>query len=208
MPVRLTLRSNKSFSPFREMLKWLIEAPGGDSVLLCSGYIWEPLSGYKVLDDDLLTCLTNGCSSGHIVTVAGKLDNEMWKDFYRNFVQRLRFSGLKLDSYVAPKHNWHAKIAMRLSNNKPIAAIIGSSNLTGPAYRRNWQNWNFEGDVLIWKSNPELDEHFRTPFETHTRFGDIQLLLDPSITQPDEEEQMIALYKDVMNSELEEYQGE
>lgn len=98
MPVRLTLRSNKDFSPFREMLRWLIEAPVGDSVLLCSGYIWEPASGYKILDDELLVSIKKGCASGRIITVAGKLEQDMWRDFYRNFVRRLRRSGVSSES--------------------------------------------------------------------------------------------------------------
>jgi hypothetical protein len=205
MPVRLTLRSNKDFSPFREMLKWLIEAPVGDSMLLCSGYIWEPRWGYRVLDDELLVSIKKGCTSGKIVTVAGKLENEMWRDFYGNFVHRLRSSGVSLESYVAPEHNWHAKIAMRLKEDVPVAAIVGSSNLTGPAYRLDPENWNFEGDVLIWKPDPALDTYFRRPFRTQSQLGDIHLILDPSVRQPDEEAQMIALFKDVMHSELSEF---
>lgn len=106
---------------------------------------------------------------------------------------------------MAQRHNWHAKIAMRLDDEVPVAAIIGSSNLTGPAYRRNWENWNFEGDVLIWRSDPTLDSYFRSPFQTPSRFGDIHLVLDPGVRQPDEEAQMIALFKDVMHSELAEF---
>lgn len=205
MPVRLTLRSNKDFSPFREMLLWLIEAPIGDSMLLCSGYIWEPVSGYKVLDDGLLDSLKRGCVSGKIITVAGKLEQDRWRNFYRNFVSRIKNSGLSVTPYVAEKHNWHAKIAMRLQGNVPVAAIIGSSNLTGPAYRKDWKNWNFEGDVLIWGNHPILDKYFRRPFNSPSRYGDIQLILDPYVEQPNEEDQMLALFKDVMHSELEDF---
>ena len=205
MPVRLTLRSNKDFSPFREMLLWLIEAPIGGSVLLCSGYIWEPASGYKILDDELLDSLRRGCASGKIITVAGKLEQDMWRDFYRNFVSRIKSSGLSITPYIAEKYNWHAKVAMRLKDNAPVAAIIGSSNLTGPAYRMDWKNWNFEGDVLIWGNDPALDGYFRRSFKTQSRHGDIQLILDPQIEQPDEDEQMRALFKDIMQGELEDF---
>src|SRR5690348_2306421 len=41
MPVRVTLRTKKEFSPFRTLLRKLIELPDGDSVILCSGYIQE-----------------------------------------------------------------------------------------------------------------------------------------------------------------------
>ncbi|RME56753.1 hypothetical protein D6779_10040, partial [Candidatus Parcubacteria bacterium] len=65
-----------------------------------------------------------------IITVAGKLDG-FWLEHYQNFVRRLRQAGLQVKAYVAPRKNWHAKIAIRIRNEQPIAAIIGSSNLTG-----------------------------------------------------------------------------
>ena len=74
----------------------------------------------------------------------------------------------------------------------------------------DWRNWNFEGDVLIWGSDPTLDGYFRQSFRAQTRniqagYGDIHLILDPQVEQPSEEEQMRALFKDVMHSELKDF---
>jgi hypothetical protein len=105
------------------MLKWLIEAPVGDSVLLCSGYIWEPTTGYRILDDELLDSINAGCAAGQITTVAAKLDQKMWRDFYENFVRRLKSSGLSVQAFVAHERNWHAEIAMRLKDNVQILIV-------------------------------------------------------------------------------------
>ena len=205
MPVRLTLRSNKDFSPFRELLTWLIEAPIGDSIILCSGYIWEPETGYRILDDQLLDTIKRGCSQGEVTTIGGKFEQEMWLEYYNNFVDRLVAAGLIVKPYIAPRHNWHAKIAIRLEKNVPIAAIVGSSNLTGPACRKDWSRWNFEGDVLIWKNDPILDSHFRRPFNPSPKFGDMQLIFDPRAEQPNEQEQLNALHVDVLHGGLEKF---
>ena len=48
---------------------------------------------------------------------------------------------------------WHAKIAVILNENDsgddPISAIVGSSNLTRPAYGE-YGSWNHECDVVLW----------------------------------------------------------
>jgi hypothetical protein len=198
MPVRITLRSRRDFSPFREMLKRLIESPEGDSLVLCSGYIWEPATGYKVSDDELLDTLQRGCSQGEITTIAGKLD-EQWIEYYRNFVRRLKNANLNVTPYFAPKRNWHAKIAIRLKEYKPIAAIIGSSNLTGPAYGENKRTWNFEGDVLIWSNSRTMNSYFKKPLHVDMPFGDLQLVLDPRTRQPNELQQLESIYKDTLS---------
>lgn len=175
-------------------------------MVLCSGYIWEPgeegPTKYRVLDDDLLDVIKKGCADGIVVTVAGMLYDPKWEDFYRNFVLRLNRAGIRVQSYVAPRRNWHAKIAIRLCKDKPIAALIGSSNLTGPAYRQNWSRWNFESDVLIWPSNPELDVYFRGSKSNGGYTGGLDLILDPSVSQLTEQQQIQELYDDVITSDL------
>ncbi|MCS6880723.1 MAG: phospholipase D-like domain-containing protein [Oscillochloridaceae bacterium] len=148
------------------MLHRLILLRDADDLVLCSGYIWEPAAGYKykILDDKLLDVLLRGCKGKRIITIAGKLDKQ-WLDHYKNFVRRLRQKDLYVKPYLAPKRNWHAKIAIRLKQGKPIAAIIGSSNLTGPAYSENGYSWNFECDVLIWENSSRLNQLFKQPFE-------------------------------------------
>lgn len=206
MPIRITLRTTKEFSPFRVMLQRLIALPDTDSLILCSGYIWEPELGYydySILDDELLTALEIGCQRSEVVTIAGKLEG-FWLDYYKRFVRRLRGAGLSIKPLVAQRKNWHAKVAIRLKGDTPVAAIIGSSNLTGPAYGIDRPRWNFESDVLIWCNSPRLNAYFREAYGAELAFGDMQLILDPDVRQLNEEQQLLGIHRDAMGSNLEE----
>lgn len=203
MPLRIALRISPDHSPFRDMLRALILSPAGDTTVLCSGYIWQPNRGYNVLDDQLLDALTQGCGGkGHIITVAGKLEQHEWRNYYTNFVTKLRQSCLSVTAYEAPKRNWHAKIAMRLDQDLPVACIVGSSNLTGPAYGIGRRSWNFEGDVLIWNADPALTQYFSRFDSLTPGLGVFDLILNPETHQPDETKQMMAIYKDIFQQEL------
>jgi len=112
MPLLITLRRDVDSSPFRRQLERICTVPGGCSLILCSGYIWEPDSGYSVLGDDLLTYINSGVKQNNIITIAGKLQSGgyvNWLQHYRNFVSRLLNAGLQVTAYIAPKRNWHAK---------------------------------------------------------------------------------------------------
>jgi hypothetical protein len=157
--------------------------------------------------DDLEADLIAGCRTGVLVTVAGKLENRQYENFYRNFVNRLSTAGVTVQAWVAPRRNWHAKIALRLEAEQPLAAIVGSSNLTRPALGEGVYRWNFEGDVMIWPQDKGI-EHWLTDFEPEMRRDAIEmrLVLDPSIQQPDEAGQLKHLYADIMHSGLERFQ--
>lgn len=210
MPVRITLRTDNSYSPFKEMLKLLINCPLGDSLLLCSGYIQEDLWDYRILEEDLLDNIKTGCSKGVLITVAGKLTSNDWKKAYINFIEHIKKADIKIYPCISPKLNWHAKIAMRLATTsttekkRPIAGLLGSSNLTKPAWDESeTPYWNFEGDVLIWPSNDELDIHFGHDFKPKVPYGDMRLVLDEKIEQYSEKEQLAQLYKHITESGLE-----
>jgi len=203
MPVKIVFRKRKNFSPFRRILNLLLTAPIGDSVVLCSGYVWQPSnpSHYNILDDELRRAIMSGCNRGKVITVAGKFNPEYYRTFYKNFINDLKSRGIKVKAYYARQKNWHAKVALRLNNGRPVAAIIGSSNLTRPAYGENWRNWNYEADVLIWVPGI-LTDYFRNddiPLEP----GKMELILDPKIDQPSEKLQLQSIYKDIIESNLE-----
>jgi hypothetical protein len=201
LPLKITLRKDKKSSPFRQMLNMLLQSPAGDSAILCSGYIWQPAGNcYNILDDGLRSAIVSGCSGGTLTTVAGKFSYSYYKDYYRRFIRDLRSNGVNVDPYYAPKKNWHAKIAVRMSGNRPVAALVGSSNLTGPAYGVN-RNWNFEADVLIWTEEGKQTEFFRDD-GLNQDLGKFEAILDPGFTQLDEKDQLMGIYKDVMDAEL------
>lgn len=203
MPVRITLRIDENYSPFRDMLKFLINSPLGDSLLICSGYIQEGLWNFNILKEDLLDAIKDGCSQGEVITVAGKLSDPQWKNSYINFIRGLEKAGIKVTPCIAPELNWHAKIAMRLagSPHEPIAALIGSSNLTRPSWAQSKDlSWNFEGDVLLWIDVDELNSHFGSQYQPRVRFGDLRLVLDERVPQHNEKEQLRLLYDHIRHS--------
>jgi hypothetical protein len=216
MPLLITLRRDTRSSPFRRQLQRLCAIPGGHDLLLCSGYIYEPDSGYSVLADELGKAISGGIGKNVVTTIAGKLAKGGYIDWlanYRNFVNRLRGLGVSVTAYVAPERNWHAKIAIRLDGRgAPLAAIVGSSNLTAPAYRERQHNWNYECDVTIWKRSPQLDQHFRAQTgDVGDPFEEISTILDAEVRQPDEQARMTALLQDIRRDEqdfvlLEEYE--
>lgn len=202
MPIKITLRTGSAQSPYRRLLEKLLTSPVGDSALLCSGYIWQPDKGdYNVLDDGLRSTILAGCASGRLTTVAGKFHPDRYREYYRNFVSDLRSNGLKVLAFEAPKKNWHAKIAIRLSGGNPVAALIGSSNLTGPAYGEGRKNWNYECDVLIWKPSKSANAHFLED-GLNLPFGHFETILAPDVNQLDEAGQLQAIHSDIINSGL------
>jgi hypothetical protein len=120
-----------------------------------------------------------------------------WFQYYRNFVGALAAAGVRVDAFVAPRLNWHAKVAVRLDNGgMAAAAIVGSSNLTGPAYRESGGNWNYECDVTLWRSELSLDAHFRVPPPSDP-FEQMIAVLDPNVDQRDEAERLRMLLHDL-----------
>lgn len=202
MPIKIALRTGVGLSPFRRLLLHMLHPSTGDSALICSGYIWEPKGGkYQVLADNLLKSITLGCPNG-VITVAGKLGGGRYRDFYTNFVSRISAAS-SITAYTSPLDNWHAKIAIRLRNGVPVAGIIGSSNLTGPAYGENrpptpyTPGWNYEADTLIWVGERRLNKHFNG-ITFDMPFGFIDAVINPRVQQLSEGEQLQRLYDHIM----------
>jgi hypothetical protein len=205
MPIKITLRKDRHQSPFRQLLNMLLTSPYGDSAIICSGYIWQPSSGsYKVLDDGLRNIIKRGCRKKGVTTVAGMFRPNYFQNYYRNFITDLRANGVQVSAYTVPRKNWHAKIAIRMCGDKPVAALIGSSNLTGPAYGINRTNWNYEADVLIWIPHNKHNSYFRDDGMDNSK-GKIEAILDPDFRQMTEKEQLHEIYNDVMQEELKEF---
>lgn len=197
MGMSITLRTNSHVSHFRRNLLKLIRLPSTDRLLLCSGYISEG-NYYSILDDELFRAIVHGCNE--VTTIAGMFSNYLgsWEQRYDTFVERLRQSGLAIKSFKIKGGNWHAKIALKLNGDKPIAGLLGSSNLTGPAYRENRGRFNHEVDILIWENTPSTNKYFRMDMiekNDMNPLGPIDAILNQDIKQPDENERLMAIYK-------------
>ena len=161
------VQEGRDVSPFR-ICSSDISLPGGRHLLLCSGYVQEDLWKYDVTKDiGLLEAISVGCKGGgSVVIIAGQNANDDWRKAHECFVMRLEQKAA-LDGFSVRKRRtsesakWHAKIAMKLTceenqmtsytNAKPMAAIIGSSNLTRPACQAPAKGlFNHECDVVLW----------------------------------------------------------
>jgi len=222
MGFTIILRRSGNLSYFRRFLSKMISIPNTNRFLLCSGYVSES-SFYSTLDDQLLNDITTFCSNpnSELITIAGRfgykmgsvnLHNSKAESRYKRFVAKIKRNGITPKAYIAPNKNWHAKIAMILKDENPIACIIGSSNLTQPAYSENLQNdeFSYECDVVIWKQTNFLDKHFQLFTENEMKidkndpFSPIHLLINTKLDQPNELKRLKALYKEIMSEGLEE----
>ena len=196
MGLLIFLRTDHKISHFRRNLMRLISAPNSNRLLLCSGYVSEG-KRYSVLDDGLLNAIRT--ANVQVTTVAGMFRYNAWKNRYDNFVKKLKNNHVPTTSGKLLS-NWHAKVAMKLSGKTPVAGLIGSSNLTRPAYGQGYKRFNYEADVLIWTNNPINDKHFRTELEDWVSdpLGPMDSVLNDKIKQADEETRLKALYNRIM----------
>lgn len=207
MPVRIILRTENASSPFRTHLLRMLNPKLGDGLLICSGYIWETNTGYSILSDSLLDAIRRGCKSGGVITVAGKLGAYRYSEYYRNFVHRLR-PEVPTTAFRLTDDNWHAKVAIRTRQGVPVAGIVGSSNLTAPAYAlnrkgspHNRSGWNYEADVVLWSPSRTASRLLRATepdTEAAPGFGVIDTRLVPGLPQLSEAAQLKRIYDRVL----------
>jgi hypothetical protein len=100
---------------------------------------------------------------------------------------------------VSKSGRWHAKVALAVVSGSPVAGIVGSSNLTGPAYGVDRRVFNNETDVVLWTSVVGRD-HFLPvladldlPAEEYI-VGDIS----DELPQPSEQERLDTLLADLL----------
>lgn len=187
----------------------MTEIPRTNRLLLCSGYISE--GNYSTLmhppHTSFIDAIHKGCSGegSEVVTIAGRFFGP-WGSrpamMYEQFVRRLRSHGIKVTPHAAPRRNWHARVAMKLKDETPIAAIIGSSNLTQPAFREDYSGYNHECDVVLWRNDPALDKYFGKEIVRSRRsddpFSPIEVIFNRETGQPDEGQRLEALYREIM----------
>lgn len=200
-------RRERGRNPFRAFLQSLLEWQTCDELVLASGYVWESAApnGYRVSDDDVAACLTRG-SHRRVVTIGGmhkKIGGWFGADYrqhYLDFVKALRANGIPIEPKVSKSGRWHAKVAIGLQGGTPVAGIVGSSNLTGPAYGIDRRNFNNEADVVLW-TTPEARSRFLSVL------GDLDLppedfivgSVDPEFRQPTEQQRLDAVLADLLN---------
>ena len=142
MGLWITLRKNNEQSYFQDNLVRMIsnqDEIDGNRIILASGYFSEdPQPKYSILDDKLLPAIRDNGNVTKIDVIGTKGSRQT----FNRFCEKLQVeSGKPVIKRKPTSSNWHAKIAMKLQSTEtvdlPVCAIIGSSNLTRPAYGIN-----------------------------------------------------------------------
>ena len=179
MGLWITLRRDRETSFFRQhLLNMASEQIRGDCLILASGYFQEdPNRDYSILGDRLLEKIQNNNKIKVIQAIGAKGSPAPFNVFCDKL--DANWDGTLIRKKTKG-NNWHAKIAMKLEsgvNNSngvekiPVCAIIGSSNLTRPAFGISTDipanvtsslRFNYECDVLIfsngWFDNNTADD--------------------------------------------------
>ncbi|BCC56114.1 hypothetical protein FO499_21235 [Bacillus anthracis] len=187
MKIAVLLRKTETSSLFRKALL-KISAIKGEELYLCSGTLTQITNdpmflkyvshGFKGIKGSKIITLgmrsmgdcKHGVTFGSCLATRSGYCNACK---YLQFVTDLRTHGsasgiFTVNAYREVQDKWHAKVAIKVKDGEPIAAIIGSSNLTIPAYGEKcscasgkshcpihyWSKKNnrfpFECDVLFW----------------------------------------------------------
>lgn len=191
LKIGVLLRQTDTNSLFRKALL-KISAIEGEELYLCSGTLTQitkdPIflnhvsKGFKGMTDPKIITLGMRAGKGeclHGVPIGSCLRTRTGycnACKYQLFVNDLRAHGSSpasaslytVEAFREIQDKWHAKIAIKVKDGEPIAAIVGSSNLTIPAYAEkcscsssasscSLHSWSkatrtfpFECDVLFW----------------------------------------------------------
>lgn len=152
MGLAIFLRKRLSPNYFRELLIDSLKTGLGNEVLLCSGFFQEKKYGnyFSVSTEGSFSTLLK---KHNIKLKTVGIHNDSWLADYKNFRDNLLKSGVSIHAKISPNYKWHAKIFILKNNGKPIFGIVGSSNMTRPAFGTS-SPFNFEADVVMW-----LDEY-------------------------------------------------
>ena len=170
MGMTITLRDTQTPCYFKEYLfKFLDAFDEIDEILLCSGYFQElkpyidddgnkKVGSFRAtleIDSNRNNMVKRFPALKRITTVGIKDDlNSNWGVSYQNFVNSLRtcMGPDKVKAYHDNSNRWHAKEMILLRNGRAVAGIVGSSNITRPAYG-SYLDFNIEADTFIYDSS-------------------------------------------------------
>ena len=211
--IAISLRTDLNFSYFKRNILSILSYPDFDTVIICSGYFQENAT-YSVTSDDILnTILANGNFTNiNYLIIGGNFGygkygmKSDWHIQFDNFLKELRKNKIPFKAYLDKRKKWHAKIAIGIEKNVPKVAIIGSSNLTAPAYSEKHHSFNIECDTTLLMKEKKLENHFNLQsFVTDNPLSPIITEMSPDFNQPGLLERLKALSNEVQNDLLDEY---
>lgn len=150
MGIAVILRNQLPINRFRDLLIGSIGTGAGDSGLLCSGFYQENRGKKKPL---YRATLEKGFAK-EVANSKIRLDvvgiyNGTWKQSYREFKSNMLAAGGNVNCFYKNGLKWHAKVFVLSKEDVPVFGIIGSSNITRPAFS-SIKDFNYECDVILW----------------------------------------------------------
>lgn len=228
MGLAISLRTKEDGNYYRQALLGLIEIDNIDAVLLSYPYFQEfkpyknqyktGVSNYSIIDDGLINIFTKKRIKKFVLgTITSSKNGNEWLTSNKNFVDRINAEILKMKSttkvkykqFVTKKNDrlWHAKIAIGFSHLEPVVFIIGSSNMTRPAFQEKNKDFNYECDVIMW-TDEKYKKIFMNSFNNIDPVGEglnippIFAAFDSTVEQFNEKEIMEKFYSSFKNSDL------
>ncbi len=167
MTIAILFRKREAPNLFREFILNSIALQVGDNALMCSGFFQEARgNNYRASSEGGLASILSNTKTK--LTTIG-IHNNSWTPSYRDFIASLNSAGVNVDAFISSRLKWHAKIFLLRKGKIPKIGIIGSSNITRPAFGIT-DPFNYEADVVLWsgakkrfqtllkKSFPESDD--------------------------------------------------
>lgn len=147
MPLAVFLRRSPETNLFRDSIVRSLSLGIADNAILCSGFFQEDgPNGYRAsAEPGLVSALVN--NSINLTTVG--VHNYQWRDRYQAFHASLQSAGVRVDAYYKKGMKWHAKIFLLEKRGRCVLGIVGSSNVTRPAFGTT-APYNNECDIALW----------------------------------------------------------
>lgn len=202
MGLLFVMRTGEKISAVKEIIISMNKQLEADSAFLGSGYITEYVDKKHGGIFYFASAQVNSSkielknSFPNNLTIVGVHSNKSsyWYDNYRRFVLNIckRTNPIHVTAYYEKNGRWHAKIYILLKAGVPIAAVIGSSNLTCPAFWDNSSGFNIEADLVIW--NRAYDKRMNIILETLPKKSIISATINPLWEGDCEEKRLEELY--------------
>lgn len=162
MTVKLIMRTASAPNLFRDWMMYALGCNQISKVVICSGFFQEylPLHRYALSRD---IQFVNALKGVEVITVG--VYSRPWLTTYKDFIRELQNQGVIVQAYRTLRLKWHAKIFIAYSGDEPVFAIIGSSNMTRPAFAAPavvQGDYNYEADLVLWNSyKKKVNSYFK-----------------------------------------------
>ena len=152
--IAMILRTRVAINRFQAAIVNAVACPHFDRALLCSGFFQEGSGGYFASNTFLpgTSCMRRPTPME--MSVVGTYNLYGLPPFHAfvDNVRALTTCTCCLNISKRKTNRWHAKVFIAWESGVPAFAVIGSSNITRPAFDTT-SPFNFESDVILWNTS-------------------------------------------------------